>query len=77
LGVLEAQQLKEQRKNAIIGITVVAAFIAPPDAVSMLLLMGPLVLMYEGARVIIGIFEKKRAPKIQPTEYDPFVGKSS
>jgi len=76
LGILQSSQLKEQRKNAIIGITVVAAFIAPPDAVSMLLLMGPLILMYEGARIVIGTFEKKRAKPEVKEEYDPFVGKS-
>jgi len=78
LGILSSQQLKEQRKNAIIGITVIAAFIAPPDAVSMLLLMGPLLLMYEGARIVISIFEKKRAPKTSEPEVDsnPFNGQS-
>ena len=76
LGVLQSGQLKAQRKNAIVGITVVAAFIAPPDAVSMLLLMGPLIIMYEGARIVISMVEKKRAPKPKAEEYDPFVGKS-
>ena len=78
LGIISSQGLKEQRKNAIIGITVVAAFIAPPDAVSMLLLMGPLILMYEGARIVIGIFERKRGPKTAPTEenHSPFDGNS-
>lgn len=60
LGVLDSETLASQRKNAIIGITVVAAFIAPPDAVSMLLLMAPMILMYEGARLVIGFIEKKK-----------------
>ncbi len=76
LGILQSEQLRAQRKNAVIGITVVAAFIAPPDAVSMLLLMGPLILMYEGASFVISIFEKKRAKPPTKEEYDPFVGKS-
>ena len=80
MGLLHSDTLKAQRKNAIIGITVVSAMIAPPDAVSMLLLMGPLIVMYEGARIVISMFEKKRkversdAPK-EP-DYDPFVGQS-
>jgi sec-independent protein translocase protein TatC len=53
LGVVDAETLRSQRKNAIIGITIVAAFVAPPDAVSMLLLMAPLYLMYEGAILVI------------------------
>ncbi len=79
LGILQSDTLAAQRKNAIIGITVVAAFIAPPDAVSMLMLMAPLILMYEGARIVISIIEKKRvkenAPPKEP-DYDPFVGQS-
>jgi sec-independent protein translocase protein TatC len=75
-GILQTEQLRAQRKNAIIGITVLAAFIAPPDAVSMLLLMGPMILMYEGATIVIGMFEKKRAPAPKPEEYNTFDGKS-
>ena len=81
LGILSAETLKTQRKNAIIGITLVSAFIAPPDAVSMLLLMGPLIIMYEGARIVIGIFERRRAKEEGPSAkteepYDPFQGQS-
>lgn len=49
LGVVDAEQLRAQRKNAIIGITILAAFVAPPDAISMLLLGAPLVLLYEAS----------------------------
>lgn len=80
-GLLDSETLKAQRKNAIIGITIVSAFIAPPDAISMLLLMAPLYLMYEGARIVISIFEKKRKLSRKdssppPPPYDPFVGQS-
>ena len=60
LGVIDSQTLRSQRKNALITITIVSAFIAPPDAVSMLLLMGPLYLMYEGAALVIQFIEKKK-----------------
>ena len=81
LGLLEAETLRLQRRNAIIGITVVSALIAPPDAISMLLLMAPLFLMYEGARIVIGIFEKRKRlrevePKPKDPDYDPFSGQS-
>lgn len=49
LGVIDAPFLRQHRKNAIIGITVVSAVVAPPDAMSMIILGVPLVLMYEGA----------------------------
>jgi sec-independent protein translocase protein TatC len=80
LGLVDAATLRAQRKNAFIGITIVAAFIAPPDAVSMLLLMAPLMLMYEGAAWVISLFEKKNQPDTPapPAEqpYDPFSGES-
>jgi len=80
LGLLSSETLKSQRKNAYIGITVVAAFIAPPDAISMLLLMAPLILMYEGATFVISILEKRAAkanpPPAAEPPYDPFTGQS-
>jgi sec-independent protein translocase protein TatC len=60
LGVVHSEGLRSQRKNAVIGITIVSAFIAPPDAVSMLLLMAPLYLMYEGAILAIQYIEKTK-----------------
>jgi sec-independent protein translocase protein TatC len=59
-GILDSKMLRAQRKNAFIGITIVSAFIAPPDAISMLLLMAPLYMMYEGSTWVIQIIEKKR-----------------
>ena len=81
LGLLHSETLRAQRKNAFIGITIVSAFIAPPDAISMLLLMAPLLLMYEGATWVIAILEKKRAKTEGPRTpdeppYDPFNGQS-
>jgi len=49
LGLVDAATLRKHRKTAIIGITILAALFAPPDAVSMLILGIPLVFMYEGA----------------------------
>ena len=48
LGLVDAALLRKQRRVAIIIITIAAALFAPPDAVSMLMLGGPLYLLYEG-----------------------------
>ncbi len=53
LGLIDAPTLRKNRKTAIIGITVASAVFAPPDAVSMLLLMTPLILMFEGAILVV------------------------
>jgi len=89
LGVVNAQLLREQRKPAIIVITVLAALFAPPDAISMLILGVPLVLMYEGAIWVVQCvqsnsprYANEQAPGqqgSQPVAADdihPWVGKS-
>ena len=65
LGVVSAQTLRDQRRTAIIGITVMAALFAPPDAMSMILLGTPLVLMYEGAIWVVALFERTRRKKAE------------
>lgn len=59
LGLVNSRVLTEQRRNVVIGITVVSALLAPPDVVSMLLMMAPLYLFFEGALLVIRLVEKK------------------
>lgn len=80
LGIVDAATLKANRRNAILTITIVSAFIAPPDAISMLILMAPLFLMYEGAIWVIQFFGPKTPINTEVStdvsEPDPLVGKS-
>ena len=46
--------------GAIIGVTVVAAVVTPPDAISMLSLMLPMVALYEVSIWLARLIEKKR-----------------
>ncbi len=62
LGVVDARQLKEHRRSAILGIAVLSALFAPPDAISMLLLGIPLVLLYEGAILVVGRLTRNGSP---------------
>ena len=73
LGLVSAETLKAQRRTAILGITVVAALFAPPDAVSMLILGIPMVFMYEAAIWVVHLIGKKRveAPVTDPAEQTP------
>lgn len=68
LGLVDAELLKKHRRNAVIAISVVAALFAPPDAVSMLLLGVPLVLMYEGSIWVVQWLGIKRAEKLKASE---------
>lgn len=63
LGVLTAPMLRRNRRAAIIGITIVAALFAPPDAISMLLLGIPLVLMFEASIFVVQAFDRQRSTK--------------
>lgn len=49
LGLLTPQTLKQYRKVAIVGLTIGAAVLTPPDPVSMIIMLLPLVIMYEGS----------------------------
>jgi sec-independent protein translocase protein TatC len=59
LGIVTAETLAAHRRTAIIVITIVSALVAPPDALSMVLLMGPLYLLFEGALVVVRVVQKK------------------
>ena len=78
LGVVDAEILRKKRSFAIIAIAVVSALVAPPDAVSMLILIAPLVLMFEGSIWVVqwmGVKKKTRAShKEEPV--DPLKGQS-
>jgi sec-independent protein translocase protein TatC len=60
LGLVDATFLRQHRRTAILIITVLSALFAPPDAVSMLILGVPLVLLYEGAIWVVHAFGVRR-----------------
>jgi sec-independent protein translocase protein TatC len=83
IGLVDAKMLKAQRKPAIIGIAVVAALFAPPDAISMLILGAPLVLLYEGSIWVVQWLGVRRKPETMSKKsgddeppHDPLVGRS-
>ena len=47
LDILSPQTLKAYRRVAIVGMFVGAALLTPPDPLSMCMMAGPLVLLYE------------------------------
>jgi sec-independent protein translocase protein TatC len=60
-GIIDSTFLREKRRYAIVLITVVAAILTPPDLISMIALVLPMVLLYEGAVLAVGLIEKSRA----------------
>lgn len=80
LGIVDAPTLRTHRKNAIIGITILSAMFAPPDAVSMLILMGPLIILFELSILVVAQVGAKRkvseAAAADKTAEGPIVGRS-
>jgi sec-independent protein translocase protein TatC len=60
-GIVSAAFLRSKRKIAIVLLSVLAAVVTPtPDAIGMLIMMIPLVLLYELSIVLVAFFERKR-----------------
>lgn len=59
IGIVDQQFLKEKRRIAIVSLAVVSAIITPPDALSMLMLLVPLCLLYEVSIFTVGAVRRK------------------
>ncbi len=69
LGLVTPAFLRAKRRHAIVGITVLASFLTPGDAITLtIMMMLPLVLLYEfGILLSVGIYrgKKKRAAEAE------------
>lgn len=61
VGIVSAKALRDMRRYAIVGLFAIAAVFTPPDAISMLSLAVPLVLLYEASIILVVIIERGRA----------------
>ena len=69
-GIVTRQQLVSGRRYAIVISTAIAAILTPPDIVSMLLLAGPLIILYEFALAAMWFTARKRATKQETPNVD-------
>lgn len=58
-GIVSRDQLVKARRYVIVGITIVAAVLTPPDVISQLLLAVPMYLLFEGSLVMMRISERR------------------
>lgn len=63
-GIVTRQQLSGARRYVIVGITILAAVLTPPDVGSQLMLAVPLVFLFEGSLIVMW-FGEKRAAKVE------------
>lgn len=60
MGLISQEFLRSKRRYAIMIIAVVSAVITPPDLMSMILMLVPMLVLYEIGVLFVGVFEKKR-----------------
>lgn len=68
ISIFQAEQYKEQRRMAVLVIAIISMILTPADPMSMLLMMIPLIFLYE-----LGIKLCKWAPKATPFDAEPAV----
>jgi len=64
-GIIDAEFLRKNRRFAIVGLAVVCAIVTPPDAVSMLMMLGPLWVLYEISILIIAGLHARGATRAE------------
>jgi sec-independent protein translocase protein TatC len=64
-GWISAKQWASGRRLAVVGNAVISAFLSPPDVVSMLALMVPIQILYEGGILAARMAEWKRREKAE------------
>jgi len=62
-GIINTRQLREFRGYVVVAIFALAAFITPPDAISMISLAVPMCLLYEAGIVAAQLRERRRRPE--------------
>jgi len=72
LGIVSVETLSKHRRYAMMIIVIAAAFITPTgDAVTLLLLAGPLVFLYEGGILASRIADKFKKKEVKMEEIQP------
>lgn len=61
VGIIDARFLSEKRRYAIVLLAALSAIFTPPDVISMLLMMIPMVLLYEISVILVKILGTKPA----------------
>lgn len=61
LGLVDQKFLRKNRRYAIVALSAVAAVVTPPDLMSMVFLLLPLVGLYELSIVLVGFLQKPKA----------------
>lgn len=68
MGIVSHKFLTEKRRYAIMGLAIASAIITPPDLMSMIMMLIPMIALYELGVFVVGLIEKKRASEMRMNE---------
>ncbi|MCX7978848.1 MAG: twin-arginine translocase subunit TatC [Bdellovibrionaceae bacterium] len=60
LGIISAEFLRQYRRYAVVIMSVLSAIITPPDLLSMVLMLVPMIFLYEASIFVVWMLEKNR-----------------
>jgi sec-independent protein translocase protein TatC len=66
LGLITAKTLRRFRRHAIVGIAMLSAILTPADVGTMIMMMGPLVLLYEISILLVAIVDRRHVAESTP-----------
>lgn len=66
LGLIDADTLRKYRRHAIVGAAVLAAILTPADVGTMLMMMAPLVLLYEISILLVAVVARRQVAEQSP-----------
>lgn len=66
MGIIDQRFLREKRRYAVVVLAGVSAVITPPDLLSMVMMLLPMVLLYELGVLMVGFFERKKSEELAP-----------
>jgi sec-independent protein translocase protein TatC len=69
LGVIGQQFMRAYRRHAIVVIVIVAAIITPPDVASQIIVVIPLLTLYEVSIMVVGRVQRQREKKLAASGY--------
>lgn len=70
LGIVTPQGLSKYRRHAIVAMAVLSAVLTPADPYTMLAMMMPMLLLYEGSIVMARMLGNRRSPRTELTEHE-------
>ena len=62
LGLITADTLRKFRRHAIVGVALLSAILTPADVGTMLMMMGPMILLYEFSILLVALVGRRRKP---------------